>query len=808
MPRCLVQFTPQLEQVSKLVHHTTYKYKYRHIAELKRVLQEFGATLSKGFSPAPLTANIVNSNGSPKITYALSTAELNDKQIQALQGTNPPPHLELTTTLGLLIKPVKSDGGHTNRVPYAAYTLPKKMGGYNITSVSALYKASKVQGAYSFINSAYWFTRATTTVHLLDLQRNSRSPHYPLSLEFQDWKAWRTPKYPPFLSTAHEILVENGMEILPKTKWDVNEITIRTFFNCITQSLVSQRIITALEAINKYYMSEISPIFTPHTKVLGTRACQVALWLWQGTSWTTHLANNTTLWYNIVEWEGIGNNSHWELDRGIRVVLSHLCNSGEGFRYIPPHWNTAGRTAEAPFANIEITSAKAGNILCSDGSKRLVGGFAVVNIEGALISRGWFTDHITSQRAECFGLLAAVRCAEVGGTIIADPLYIIKAIQNAINGTLSAKDWKRINNRSLIRLIAHLAKPKQIKFQWVEGHQKGQLDERGQMNSAADREAKEAATITRLPNVQEAWMHTDEHYLMINGTRNTNITLAQHLPPLNALTYPNFHNDYNTLTLLTGTIFEGDIRKEVYNASIQRDIRIFSSIPRNTRFDTENFWWEELLQVDNMFLAPFRFKILTRSLPTIKNMRSYFPGLFDDTGCAWCGELEEDDVHVFTRCKGSNVHRARIRREIMEILMVWANKGQGKVSKAVRHWIPLGVNTADDFWFTTRLPLQLKKWGTKTNKKRGIKSLWQELAGCILKGARKIWEDRCEANKSRGGCYIDKYMSHLDDTQELTQELFINPPTLNGDGETVAEWDEWGSDNDESMEQWLDRDVL
>lgn len=502
---------PQLEQVSTNPTSPVIPYQYyRHVAELKRVLQEFGATLSRGFAPAPLTANIVNSNGGPKLTYALSTAELNERQIQALQG--------------LLVKPVKTDGGHTNRIRYATYTLPKRLGGYNITSVSALYQASKTQGTYSFLNSAYWFTRSTTTIHLLDLQRNVSSPHFPLAIEFDDWKRWKTPKYPPYLATTKKTLAAHGMEFLPKIKWDINKITVRTFFNCITTSMVSQRTITALETINKFYMAEISPIFVPHLTLSGNKACLVANWLWAGTSWTMQLANDTDLWFDIANWEGIGNNTHWELDRGLRLVLRYLCNSGEGFRYIPPDWNNKGRMSTAPYSNIEVTSTTAGPIVCSDGSKRLVGGFAVVNADGALLSRGWFTDHVTSQRAECFGLLAAVNRVSHGGTVIADPLYIIRAVEKASGNLLTAKDWKRINNRSLIRLIAEIAKDKEVKFQWVEGHQKGELDTLGEMNRAADREAKEAAVITKLANVREAWLHTDDYYALIKGTTTHIVT--------------------------------------------------------------------------------------------------------------------------------------------------------------------------------------------------------------------------------------------------------------------------------------------
>jgi hypothetical protein len=147
----------------------------KHVAHIKTSLKNFSDLMCKGYSPAALTTKLVNSNGLPKITYAMSLTEMHAREVREFQG--------------LLIKPIKSDDRHSYLVPYAAYCMPTEMMGYRVASVSAVYKASKASGLYSFLNSAYELTRFSMKMHLLNLQRNMCSPYFPLSPNFKGWKA-------------------------------------------------------------------------------------------------------------------------------------------------------------------------------------------------------------------------------------------------------------------------------------------------------------------------------------------------------------------------------------------------------------------------------------------------------------------------------------------------------------------------------------------------------------------------------------------------------------------------------------------
>lgn len=120
-------------------------------------LKDFAATLAKSWSPAPCTAKLVNTNGVSKVTYALPLAEYKFAQIRKLQG--------------LLIKPVKKDGSHSNRIKYDAYSVPQEKGGYGVANVSAIYKASKIAVTQRLLNNSLDWVAATTRMHLLDWQR-------------------------------------------------------------------------------------------------------------------------------------------------------------------------------------------------------------------------------------------------------------------------------------------------------------------------------------------------------------------------------------------------------------------------------------------------------------------------------------------------------------------------------------------------------------------------------------------------------------------------------------------------------------
>lgn len=129
----------------------------RQFEEDHTKLNEYALNLGKSWSPPTCTAKLVNTNGAPKITYALSLADYKKEQIRKLQG--------------LLIQPVKRDGGHSKWAKFEAYCVPQQRGGYGVANVSAVYKASKISAIQRLLNCSYELARVTTRMHLVDWQR-------------------------------------------------------------------------------------------------------------------------------------------------------------------------------------------------------------------------------------------------------------------------------------------------------------------------------------------------------------------------------------------------------------------------------------------------------------------------------------------------------------------------------------------------------------------------------------------------------------------------------------------------------------
>lgn len=168
-----------------------------HFNKSVKKLREFGEALARGWAPPYLTAKLVNSNGTPKITFGLGLAEFDEAQIRYLQG--------------LLVAPVKKDGSHSSRAPYAAYTMNNQEGGYNIMDLSAIYKANKVNFVHRLLNGIYGFSTTTLRMHLLDLQRKLGLKHFPLS-QFQTVEANKVKKqFPPYIKSVMKIMREIGM---------------------------------------------------------------------------------------------------------------------------------------------------------------------------------------------------------------------------------------------------------------------------------------------------------------------------------------------------------------------------------------------------------------------------------------------------------------------------------------------------------------------------------------------------------------------------------------------------------------------
>lgn len=496
----------------------------QHGIHLKSALKDFGERLSLRHSPPVLTAKLVNSNGLPKTTYALPIAELSEKELQYLQG--------------LLIKPVKTDGYHSYLVPYKAYTMPIEEGGYGVTSLAAVYKGTKVMGLYRALNSAYHQARITTRMTLLDLQRVTKSPDFPLSSNFEVKKPKRSQNFPQLLFSCSTILKACNMEIFPRQWWDVSKISIRSLVNCVGREKVPSRIINILEAAGFGYAWQVSPIFAPNSEIGGFSPILLAI---REARKSNTLTFNSCINTSISELKGVGPLLSLDLKRGVWSAVMRILDGDDAFRFC------AMPTLEDEwfwrhFSNEIKASSTLTPLLGSDGSKRFSTAFSVINADLKTVFASTIPGRATSQRAEAFGLLAMSILANADSVITSDAKYIVDAINKGLGDGLTEKDWKTINNRSIIRATIFIARKKKLTLKWVKGHQQEPHTIEGKINKAADRQARVTANTSDRPLVSELFHLSDEYY-----------------------------------ALHKGLLFEGDIRKRVYNSSISLEIDTYKA---------------------------------------------------------------------------------------------------------------------------------------------------------------------------------------------------------------------------------------
>lgn len=218
-----------------------------HVEQVSLKLRDFNAKLSKRWAPAHLTSNLVNSNAVPVIAYGLPVVELNKKENGVLQD--------------LLIKPVATDGGHNKFVARKAYCQAIKDGGYNITDVEAIHKASKAAFVHRVLNGNYYFATVTLRMMLLDLQREAKELNYPFSGLFTNWRPTFKNAYPRYIKTAASVLKQTEAAVLPGETWDLARISIQTFALCVAGWHTESNILDQLAEHGIIRMTQLSPWF-------------------------------------------------------------------------------------------------------------------------------------------------------------------------------------------------------------------------------------------------------------------------------------------------------------------------------------------------------------------------------------------------------------------------------------------------------------------------------------------------------------------------------------------------------------------
>lgn len=694
-----------------------------HAEQILGKLSQFSAKIGKHWSPAWLTAKIVNSNAVPAISYGMSVVSMKDREIKRLQDA--------------IIKPVRKDANSTRFAPHKAYTLPLEDGGFNLASVEAVYKATKIAGVHHFLNSNYQFAAQTTQMLLLDLQRKLRCSETPLGAEDTIWRRAKKDEFPEYFQAAHKALKDIGGAITPKVMWDLERLTVRTFANCIAEWDTDSNMIEVLESVGIVYMNQLSSWFVKSSQWGGEPAAPITIAaIHYGMNKGFALLEDTLI-HEALNIEGVGEVRSAIIINMVKKGARNILTSKVPFSFVNNKYKKGNKWNALRFNGIGEKEWSTGRWYTDGSKKDEKAAFAVVDNELNLIFSARIIGRITSQRAELFGLLVAAYLGPLK-VKVSDPYYIIRTIKKILKREVKQYGWNKIDNRSLLREIADLSKGASNFFEWVKTHQKDNITVDGEFNAFADLHAK--AALDKKPTaLVESWAYVDEYFITFSGK-----------------------------------LFEGDIRREAHNKLLEEEQSRFKSEDRRERFAHKNWWMEIPKSTDLSKYGALRFKIFSRTLLTHDRLAKSYPGLYNNLVCPACGICRETDVHMFTECGAYTNTKWETWTKIEEIIAQTMEISETEVRNKFRNWIATNRTNDEEgkgMWFLAGIPERIKTVVLSKRKKSEAINMWQKVHTVVMSAIHDIWIARCEFNRKRNWTFAELKLDFIEDALILENKL-------------------------------------
>lgn len=399
------------------------------------------------------------------------------------------------------------------------------------------------------------------------------------------------------------------------------------------------------------------------------------------------------------------------LKEAVENGVSRILFTERSHRYIPIEWRRSWDWKEHTLKHIKSEHQR--GTLCSDASKRAMVGCAVVSHKGLEFATT-VGGRQTSQRGEGFGLVISAWISR-GDEITGDPATIINGVRKIREKKLVAGAEMKIKNRSLVRTIAFITEKKNISIRWIKGHTKVVSTKDEIMNNNADKQARRVAKHKRTPQVSEFWEHTDEYF-----------------------------------ALWKGELYEGNIRAQVLKKCKKLTYRNFIRTSRGNRFDKSKYWVEEVNKIDLLKYSSFKFKMLSKTLPTMTNMRNNFPGVYDNAFCYSCFGVEENDLHLFSRCPSTIGARNGTWKAIVAILSAATDVSADQVAEEVPRWIPGKFTEGISEWYDGRIPNSVKFWLRSKKASYNKAIIWNYIHATIWENVHDIWIYRCDKIRKNG----------------------------------------------------------
>lgn len=568
----------------------------------------------------------------------------------------------------------------------------------------------------------------------------------PLERNFKGRVKFNTGRYPQYISAAIIVLREMNMEIVQTEKWNLEKITIRTFARCIANVQVDEGFYSALSSVGLTRMREISHWFREDSSFAGYPICGIIRAIIDQDVLKIFRDDRVDIKVpkRVLVTRKIGPS---RADTIAKIVTEGIKNIGRDPKrelYIP---RVIRLTKDWQLNSVQPVMKSEVDAVVSDGSKRLVAAFAVVDRAGGQIISSPIVGRPTSQRAECYGILAAAMNSKKVG---ADPKFILDTISKHKEGFFKGSKILKVSNRSLIKKIAYLTDLREVTLKWVRGHQDHRMEEEFRMNQAADAAAREAAAQYTPPLLQECWEWADDYAI-----------------------------------LWKGDLYEGDVRKKVYNIRINRMIEELGSSKAGSAFSRIGCWEEKASKKDIIKHNALLFKMSTDTLPVHSVMEKRWPALFSHLKCPMCGDGKETLEHLMNKCESTQVDRAQIWEEVTAYLCTATNESQESIARKNIRWIH-GTAQQSSQWYLGKIPEKVGKWIKK--KSSGLftlETIWNGIRGAILDGVQNIWKVRCDRNMEQRYTWLElkrveeewRWLSSWEEVDTTEEEIWLEEIT-------------------------------
>lgn len=180
------------------------------------------------------------------------------------------------------------------------------------------------------------------------------------------------------------VMREMNMEIINTDRWDLERLTVRTFARCVAKKNWDEDFFNALSSVGLTYMRDISHWFRQNHQFEDHPICEIVKVLidkeeykiWQGGE------VNLKIPAKIFKTRKIGPTRAEMIAELVQDGIKNIINDPRREMYIP---RQVRLTESWQLNSVAQLSKGQYSEVVSDGSKLLVGGFAVVNGNGDLV---------------------------------------------------------------------------------------------------------------------------------------------------------------------------------------------------------------------------------------------------------------------------------------------------------------------------------------------------------------------------------------------------------------------------------------